>query len=77
MQVLVLHFRFLEELSKKMLKTTRNKMKKHKKTFTLVRGKLNSIESKISKALINSETCHEDFTTNINEENPIVNLKKH
>ena len=52
-------------------------MKKRNKTFTLVRGKLNSIESKISKALINSETCHEDFTTNINEENTIVNLKKH
>ena len=29
----------------------------------LARNKLNSIESKISKALINNEIKHEDFTT--------------
>ena len=32
----------------------------------LARSKLNSIESKISKALINSENSHEDFLTIIN-----------
>ena len=36
---------------KKLLKTTRNKKKKHNKIVTLSRSKLNSIESKISKAL--------------------------
>ena len=30
--------------------------------------KLNSIEKKISKALINNEISHEDFMTIINEE---------
>ena len=35
----------------------------------LVRAKLNSIESKMSKALINNETSQEDFMTIINEEN--------
>ena len=35
----------------------------------LARSKLNSIESKISEALINNEISHEDYTTIINEEN--------
>ena len=34
----------------------------------LARGKLNSIESKISEALINNEISHEDFLTIINKE---------
>ena len=34
----------------------------------LARRKLNSIESKISEALINDEISHEDFVTVINEE---------
>ena len=53
----------------------------------LARSKLNSIESKISERLINSEISHENFTTIINEEKnglqqllmkkkTIVNLKK-
>ena len=38
---------------KKFLKTIRNKKKKHNKIVMLARSKLNSIESKISKALSN------------------------
>ena len=34
----------------------------------LARSKLNSIESKITEALINNEISHEDFMTIINEE---------
>ena len=34
----------------------------------LGRGKLNSIESKISEALISNEISHEDFMTILNEE---------
>ena len=34
----------------------------------LARSKLNSIESKISEALINNETNHEDFMTLRNEQ---------
>ena len=52
---------------KKLLKTTRNKKKKDSETVMLARSKLNSIENKISKALINNEISHEDFTTIINE----------
>ena len=48
---------------KKLLKRTRNKKKKHNKIVTLARSKLNSIERKISEALINHEISHEDFMT--------------
>ena len=34
----------------------------------LARSKWNSIESKISEALINNEISHEDFMTIINDE---------
>ena len=52
---------------KKLFKTTRNK-KKRTNIVMLVRSKLNSLESKISEALINSEISHEDFIIIINEE---------
>ena len=58
---------------KKLLKTTRNKKKKHNKVVMLARSKLNSIESKISAALINSEISHKDFMTIIKEEKNIKN----
>ena len=67
MQVLVLHFQFLHELLKSFLKT-RNKKKRHNKTVMLATSKLNSIESKISKTLINNGISHEDFILIINEE---------
>ena len=60
---------------KKLLKTTRNK-KKHNKIVMLARSKLNSIESKISEALINNEISHEDFMTIINEEKKYRELKE-
>ena len=53
---------------KKLLKTTRNKKRKHNKTVMLARTKLNNIGSKISEALMNNEISHEDFMTIINEE---------
>ena len=58
---------------KKFLKTIRNKKKKHNKIVMLARSKLNSIESKISKALMDNEISHEDFETIINEEKNIEN----
>ena len=53
---------------KNFLKITRHKMKKHNKIVMLATSKLNSIESKISEALINNEISHEDFIKSINEE---------
>ena len=37
----------------------------------LARSKLNIIENKKSKALMDNEICHEDFETIINEEKKI------
>ena len=58
------------------LKTITNKKKKQNKIVMLARSKLNSIEIKISEALINNEISHEDFTTILNEENKYQELKE-
>ena len=42
----------------------------------LARSKLDSIESKISEALIDNEISHEDFITIINEERNYRELKE-
>ena len=42
----------------------------------LARSKLNSIENKISKALMGNEISHEDFETIINEEKKYRELKE-
>ena len=42
----------------------------------LARGKLNSIERKVSEALIKNDISHEDFTTIINKEKNCHKLKK-
>ena len=61
---------------KKLLKTTRDKNKKHNEIIMLARSKLSSIESKVSEALINSEISHEDFMIIINEEKNYRELKE-
>ena len=42
----------------------------------LARSKLNSIESKISEALMNNQISHEHFMTIINEERNYKELKE-
>ena len=61
---------------KKLLKTTRNKEKKHNKIITLARSKLNSVESKTSVPLINNETSYEDFMTIVSKEKTYRELKE-
>ena len=61
---------------KKLLKTTRNKKKKHNKIVILARSKLNSIESIISETLMNNEISHEDFIMIINEEKKYWELER-
>ena len=63
-------------LVKKLLKTARNKKKKHNKIVILGRSKLNRIESKISEALINDEISDEDFMTIISEQRNYRKLKE-
>ena len=71
-----LTFSIYRGIVKKLLKTTRKKKKKCNKIVMLARSKLNSIESKISEALINNEISHEDFMTIINEEKKYRELKE-
>ena len=71
-----LAFSITTGFAKKFLKRIRNKKKKHNKIVMLARSKLNSIESKISEALINNEISHEDFITIVNEEKKYRELKK-
>ena len=71
-----LAFSISAEIAKKLLKTTRSKKKEHNKIAMLARSKLNSIESKLSEALINNEIDHEDFMRIINEERNHRELKE-
>ena len=74
MQVLVFIFN-LHRNSKTMLKKQETK-KKHNKIIVIARKKLNSIESKISEALINNEVSHKDYKAIINEERDYKELKE-
>ena len=69
-------FSISTEIIKKLLKTTRNKKKKHNKIFILARSKLNSIEIKISEAWINNEISHENFVAIINEDKKYRELEE-
>ena len=64
---LSLAFSLCTGLVKKFLKAKRNKKKKHNKIAMLARSKLNSIEGKISGALVNNQISHDNFITIINE----------
>ena len=61
---------------KKLLKVTRDTKKKHNEIVTLARNELNSIESKITEALINNQISHEDYMAIINEERNYRVLKE-
>ena len=69
-----LAFLMSTEITKKLLKIARTKKKKHSIIVRLAGSKSNSIENKISEALINNEIGHKDFMTIINEEKnyPVV-----
>ena len=73
---LSLAFSLCTGLVKTLLKATINKKKKHSKIVMLTRSKVNSIESKISEALINNQISHENFITIINEERNYRELKE-
>ena len=54
----------------------RNKKNKHNKIVMLARSKSNSIETLVSKALIDLEISHEEYKTIINEEENYRRLKE-
>ena len=61
---------------KKLLKIARNKIKKHNKIVMLAKSKLNSIETLISKALIDLEYGPEEFKTIVNEKQKYEKIKE-
>ena len=63
-------------ITKKLLKTTRNKKKKHDKTLTLAKSKLNNIESLISRALIDMEISHEEFIAILKEKDKYEKMEE-
>ena len=60
----------------KLLKTTRNKKKKHDKILILVKSKLNSIETLLSQSLIDIEISHKEFSTILKEKDKYEKMKE-
>ena len=60
---------------KKLLNRTRNKKKKHDKILMLAKSKFNSIETLISRALIDMEIIHEEFITILKEKYKYEKMK--
>ena len=61
---------------KKLLSIRKNKKKKHNKILMLAKGKLNSIETLISQALIDMEISHEEFVTILKEKDKYEKMKE-
>ena len=61
---------------KELLKTTRNKKKKHDKIIMLAKTKLNSIKTLVSKALIDMEISHEEYSTILKEKDKYEKMKE-
>ena len=59
-----------------LLKTTRNKKKKHDKILMLAKCKLNSIETLVSLALIGMEISHEEFIASLREKDKYEKMKE-
>ena len=61
---------------KKLLKTARNKKKKHDKIFMLAKSKLNNTETLLSKALTDMDISHEEFITILKEKDKYEKIKE-
>ena len=63
-------------ISKSLLKLTKKRKKKHNKIIVLVKNKLITIDTLLSRALNDSEISHEEFTNIITETNIYENIKE-
>ena len=61
---------------KKLLNITRKKKKKHDKTLTLTKRKLNGIETLISQAFIDLDISRQEFITILNEKDKYEMMKE-
>ena len=60
---------------KKLLNITKNKIKKYDKILMLAKGKLNSIETLMSQALIDMDISDEEFNTILKEKEKYERMK--
>ena len=74
--ILTLIFSLTKGIIKKLLSITRSKKKKHCKILMLAKSKLNSIETLVSKAMIDMEISHEEFLTIMKEKNKYEKMKE-
>ena len=58
------------------MKNNKNKNKKHDKIFILAKMKFNSIETLVSKALIDMEISHLEFITSLKERDKYEKMKE-
>ena len=72
---LTLIFSLTTVIIKKLLSITRNK-KKHNKILMLAKSKLDSIETLVSQALIDTEISHEEFNAIIREKQKYDRMKE-
>ena len=61
---------------KRLLKTTRNKKKRHDEILILAKSKLNSIETVVSQALLDMEVSHAEFITILKEKEKYEKMKE-
>ena len=73
--IFTLVFPLTKGIIKKLPSITRNK-KKHYQILTLAKSKLDSIESLVSKALIDMEISHEEFNAIIREKQKYERMKE-
>ena len=62
--------------NKETIKRNKKKKKKHSKIIILAKSKLNSIESVMSRALIDLNISHEEFKTIVNEKEKYDQMKE-
>ena len=73
---LTLIFSVTTGIVKKLLNITKNKKKKYDKILMLAKGKLNSIETLMSQALIDLDISHEEFITILKEKDKYERMKE-
>ena len=69
-------FSLITGIIKKLLSITRNKKKKHDKILMLTKSKLDSIETLVSQALIDTDINHEKFNAVIREKQKYERMKE-
>ena len=73
---LALIFTISTGVNKSLLQVTKKRKKKHNKIIALAKSKLNTIDTLLSSALIDSKISHEEFTNIITEKNMYENIKE-